>query len=53
MNFPKEMTGGDCHGGFVLRGLGFIAMYGLPDESCAPYYGLNSMWGMEVRIYRD
>ena len=43
-----RITGGACTGGDKLKAYEFIAKYGIADDTCAPFAGLNYVHGFSV-----
>lgn len=41
LNFNANTSGGDCYNGDHLRALQFVFEYGIVDDSCAPFIGLQ------------
>jgi cathepsin X len=48
LNFYGEITGGGCDGGDSSKGNEFIHKYGITDDSCQPFLGVNYPHGFEV-----
>lgn len=48
LNFKEEITGGSCVGGDSLKGYEFIYNYGIGDDTCQPFLGLNWAHGFTV-----
>jgi len=48
LNFQVHITGGSCNGGDALKGYHFIYKYGITDDTCTPYKGLNWEHGFEI-----
>jgi cathepsin X len=48
LNFKKHITGGSCEGGDALKGYEFVHRYGITDDSCMPFRGLEYIYGFEV-----
>ena len=48
LNFKEEITGGSCVGGDSLKGYEFIYNYGIADDTCQPFIGLNWYHGFTV-----
>jgi hypothetical protein len=46
-------TGGSCTGGDSLKAYEFINKYGISDDTCAPFLGLNWARGFEVAGMTD
>lgn len=47
LNFDKEVTGGSCLGGDTSDAYKFVHKYGVTDDTCAPFLGMNYAWGFE------
>ncbi len=43
-----QLLGGSCNGGDQLKAYEFIHNYGISDDSCTPYAGLNWLYGFVV-----
>ncbi len=43
-----RITGGACTGGDMLKAYEFIHKYGISDDTCAPFAGLNWLHGFVV-----
>ncbi len=48
INFNARTSGGSCNGGDDIKSYDFIHKYGIADDTCAPFTGLNWQWGFEV-----
>jgi len=48
LNFDKSITGGSCNGGDQIKAYEFISKYGIVDDTCQPFVGLNWLHGFEV-----
>jgi cathepsin X len=48
LNFNSRVSGGSCNGGDPLKAYDFIHSYGISDDTCSPYAGLNWLRGFEV-----
>lgn len=48
INFNARTTGGSCNGGDHLKAYEFMHKYGMVDDTCAPFAGLNWLHGFEV-----
>ncbi len=48
LNFQEKISGGTCNGGDPVKGYHFIHKYGITDDTCTPYKGLNWVHGFEV-----
>lgn len=46
-------SGGSCNGGDDLKAYEFINKYGISDDTCAPFLGLNWARGFEVAAMTD
>jgi len=54
LNFNQEVSGGSCNGGDANKAYDFIYKYGITDDSCAPFVGLNWQVMLSyVRIYYE
>lgn len=53
LNFNARISGGSCNGGSNLKAYEFIHKYGISDDSCAPFVGLNWLRGFEVASMTD
>lgn len=48
LNFKQKITGGGCTGGDSKKAYQFINKYGIADDTCAPFIGLDYIHGFEV-----
>jgi cathepsin X len=48
LNFNPSISGGTCNGGDHVKAYEFANKYGIADDSCAPFAGLNWLYGFEV-----
>lgn len=48
LNFNSRQSGGSCNGGDHHKAYDFISKYGISDDSCTPFSGLNWMYGFMV-----
>jgi cathepsin X len=48
LNFNSKNSGGSCNGGDSLKAYEFIYTYGISDDTCAPFVGLNWLHGFHV-----
>jgi cathepsin X len=48
INFNARTTGGSCNGGDHLKAYEFMHKYGMVDDTCAPFHGLNWLHGFDV-----
>ena len=48
LNFNERTSGGSCNGGDQAKAYEFIHTYGISDDTCTPYEGLNWLRGFEV-----
>jgi len=48
INFNMRVTGGTCEGGDHLKANQFIYQYGITDDTCMPYAGVNWKHGFKV-----
>jgi len=48
LNFDARITGGSCNGGDSLKAYEFIHRYGIGDDTCQPFVGLNWLHGFGV-----
>jgi len=48
LNFNRGTSGGSCNGGDHVKAYDFIHQFGISDESCMPYTGLNWRHGFVV-----
>jgi cathepsin X len=53
LNFNEKTSGGSCNGGSDLKAYEFMHIYGLVDDTCAPFMGLNWLHGFEVAAMTD
>lgn len=53
LNFKDSITGGSCNGGDSLKGYEFIYNYGIADDTCQPFIGLNWYHGFSVAGMTD
>ena len=45
LNFVGSLSGGSCMGGAALDAYNFTHVYGVTDDTCAPFLGMNYGWG--------
>jgi len=48
LNFNSRTSGGSCNGGSALKAYEFMHKYGIVDDTCQPFVGLNWLRGFEV-----
>lgn len=48
LNFKDRITGGGCTGGDSIKAYEFIHHYGISDDTCAPFLGVDYARGFEV-----
>lgn len=48
LNWNSHISGGSCNGGDDLKAFEFIHRYGIVDDTCQPFIGLNWLRGFEV-----
>jgi len=48
INFNARTTGGSCNGGDHVKAYEFMHKYGMVDDTCAPFAGLNWLHGFDV-----
>ena len=53
LNFGSKITGGTCNGGDDLKAYDFIHKYGISDDTCAPFVGLDMARGFQVNAMKD
>lgn len=53
LNFNERISGGSCNGGSDLKAYQFIHKYGIADDTCAPFVGLNWLRGFTVAAMTD
>jgi cathepsin X len=53
LNFNRDITGGSCNGGSADKAYDFIYNYGIADDSCAPFIGMNWQWGFDVAAMKE
>jgi cathepsin X len=53
LNWNSRISGGSCNGGSDLKAYDFIAKYGIVDDSCQPFVGLDWLRGFEVAAMRS
>lgn len=53
LNFNSRVSGGSCNGGDPEKAYEFVHKYGISDDTCAPYAGLNWLRGFEVAAMTD
>ena len=53
LNFNSDISGGSCNGGSAHKAYDFIYNYGIADDSCAPFNGMNWQWGFEVAAMKS
>jgi cathepsin X len=41
LNFVEDLTGGSCMGGNDLDAYKFVSRFGITDDTCAPFLGMN------------
>ena len=51
LNFNSIITGGSCNGGDHIKAYDFVYKYGIADDSCAPFMGLNWLHGFGIAAY--
>jgi cathepsin X len=47
LNF-RHITGGTCDGGDADKAYEFINKYGITDDTCTPYFGMDNEYGFEI-----
>lgn len=53
LNFNGYISGGTCNGGDAGKAYEFIHKYGISDDTCAPFMGLNYLRGFTVSAMTD
>eukprot|EP01035_Chromulina_nebulosa_P039267 gene39267-53087_t len=53
LNFNEKISGGSCNGGSDLKAYQFMYRYGITDDTCAPFMGLNWLRGFTVAAMTD
>jgi cathepsin X len=53
LNFNAKNSGGSCNGGDAYRSYEFVHTYGISDDTCAPFVGLNWLHGFSVAAMTD
>lgn len=53
INFNEEISGGSCNGGDDIKAYEFMYQYGIVDDTCAPFIGLNWYLGYEVADMKE
>lgn len=53
LNFNEIISGGSCNGGDPFKAYDFMNKYGITDDTCAPFQGLNWVHGFEVAAMKD
>jgi len=48
LNFNARTSGGSCNGGSDYKAYEFMHTYGIADDTCAPFVGLNWYHGFDV-----
>jgi cathepsin X len=51
LNYNSHTTGGSCNGGDHLKAYEFAHKYGIADDTCAPFHGLNWLHGFVIGGY--
>lgn len=51
--FLSRTSGGSCNGGDHVQAYSFIHKYGISDDTCSPFVGLNWLRGFEVAAMTD
>lgn len=51
LNYNSRTSGGSCNGGDHVKAYDFIHKYGIADDSCAPFVGLNWLHGFGIAAY--
>lgn len=51
LNYNSRISGGSCNGGDHIKAYDFIHKYGIADDSCAPFVGLNWLHGFAIAAY--
>lgn len=47
-SWVHRTTGGSCNGGDHVKAYEFMHKYGIVDDTCSPYAGLNWLHGFDV-----
>lgn len=50
LNFDASLSGGSCMGGAALDAYNFTHVYGVTDDTCAPFLGMNYGWGFTYAL---
>lgn len=53
LNYNSVISGGSCNGGDHVKAYDFIHQYGIADDSCAPFMGLNWLHGFGIAAYKS
>lgn len=53
LNFNERTAGGTCNGGSDFAAYRFMHKYGIVDDTCAPFLGVNWARGFEVSAMTD
>ncbi len=53
LNFDQSITGGSCNGGDHLQAYAFMHKYGVADDTCAVFMGVDAAHGFEVNYLTD
>jgi len=53
INFNAKITGGSCNGGDDVKSYEFMYKYGIVDDTCGPFIGLNWLHGFDVAGKED
>ncbi len=53
INFNEPLTGGTCNGGDAVKAYEFVKLYGIVDDTCAPFLGLNWARGFDTAAMTD
>lgn len=51
LNYNSVISGGSCNGGDHVKAYDFIYKYGIADDTCAPFMGLNWLHGFAIAAY--
>jgi len=47
LNYDESVSGGSCMGGDDYKAAEFIHKYGISDDTCAPFSGIDFGWGFD------
>lgn len=53
LNFNSKLTGGSCNGGDAFKAYDFVHKYGIADDTCAVFAGVDAAHGFELVMMSD